>query len=224
MQQQVEREEYDTFLIPPATDQQDTEDEDDQPIQIVDANGKKQLVGYAVVWGAVSSVRRDGFKHRFSKGVITWTKPTAALWNHDYGTPLGGTKNNTLTIIEDDYGAKVTIDLDDSSDGTNAFIRVKNKLVDGMSFGGRRVAYDRTSDPKIIDITGFLADEVSLTLIPAMTETAVTTADKSDELQKNMQAQKERAMRFQKSVIEKSKLALLTVGRASTERRVAMGH
>ncbi|HWE95748.1 MAG TPA: HK97 family phage prohead protease [Tepidisphaeraceae bacterium] len=213
-QQLNEREEYDSFVIPPAAatpdapDGDDTED-DGQPVQIIEQDGKRQLVAYAVVWGAVSSPRRDGFRHRFARGSIVWTDPTTALWHHDYGTPLSSTANTTLKIEEDDYGAKATIDLDQTTDGTNAYQRVKDRLVTGMSFGGRRVAYDRTDDPKVIDVTRFIADEISLTILPAMTETNVVTSDKANELKNSSQAQKEYAMKSQKDRLDKFRLALL---------------
>jgi hypothetical protein len=215
MQQHNDREEYDSFVIPPpavtpdAPDGDDTEDADGQPVEIIEKDGKRQLVAYAVVWGAVSNPRRDGFRHRFQRGSIVWTNPTAALWHHDFGTPLSSTANATLKIEEDDYGAKATIDLDVTTDGTNAYERVKNRLVTGMSFGGRRIAYDRTDDPKVISVTRFIADEISLTILPAMTETNVVTADKADDLQKSVQQQKDYAMQSQKKSLDKFKLAIL---------------
>jgi HK97 family phage prohead protease len=210
MQQPNDREEYDSFVIPPTAPTDDIEDDDaDQTITTIEADGKRQLIGYAVVWGAISSPRRDGFKHQFFRGSITWTSTVFALWHHDYASPLASTGNSTLTVIEDDHGAKVTIDLDATTDGNNAFERVKNRLVDGMSFGGRRLAYDRTDDPKVIKVTAFIADEVSVTIIPAMAETAIVTAAQTDDLQKSIQQKKESDMRIQKTNLAQIKLALL---------------
>jgi HK97 family phage prohead protease len=207
------REEYDSFLIPAATSaadapNADTED-DDSPVQVIETEGKRQLVGYAVVWGAVSSPRRDGFRHRFARGSVSWTTPTLALWHHDPATPLASTSNATLAVTEDDHGAKVTITLDETTDGSNAFTRVKNRLVAGMSFGGRRLAYDRSDNPKVIDVTSFVADEVSVTIIPAMTETNIVTADQTDELAKSAQAMKESQMKSQHNQLSKIRLAML---------------
>jgi HK97 family phage prohead protease len=210
MQQLNDREEYDSFLIPQSSSQS-SEDQEDEPsaIQTVDADGKRQLIGYAVVWSAISGVRRDGFRHQLFRGSITWSQSVYALWSHDIATPLASTINNTLTITEDDHGVLVTIDLDATTDGNNAFERVKNRLVDGMSFGGRRLAYDRTDDPKIIKVTAFIADDVSLTIIPAMAETTIVTAANSDDLQKSLQATKESQMRTQKDHLDRLKLAQL---------------
>ena len=206
---EIDYERYDTFVIPPAAPdaQEDTED-DGQPVKVEDKDGKHQLVAYAVVWGAVSSPRRDGFRHRFNRGSIKWTLPTLALWSHDFNTPLASTQNNTVTITEDDYGALATIDLDNTTDGNNAYERVKNRLVTGMSFGGRRIAYDRTPDPKVIDVTSFLAEEISLTILPAMQETNVVTLDKSNELKPaDMPMQNE--MQKQRQTLSKIRLSLL---------------
>ena len=202
---------YDSFPIPQPEDQEN--DDAGTPIETVDADGKRQLIGYAVVWGAVSSVMRDGFKHRFARGSIKWQTPTAALWHHDYASPLGSTSNSTLTISEDEHGVKVVIDLDATTDGTNAFTRVKNKQVSGMSFGGRRLAYDRTDDPKIIDIISFVADEVSVTMVPAMSETIVTTAGQKEDLQKSVETKKDFAMQMQKMKLDKIKLSMLKPSR-----------
>jgi HK97 family phage prohead protease len=196
---ELDRENYDSFLIPQSSSQS-SEDQEDEPsaIETVDADGKRQLIGYAVVWSAISGVRRDGFRHQFFRGSITWSQSVYALWSHDISTPLASTINNTLTITEDDHGVLVTIDLDATTDGNNAFERVKNRL-----------AYDRTDDPKIIKVTAFIADDVSLTIIPAMAETTIVTAANSDDLQKSLQATKESNMRTQKDHLDRLKLAQL---------------
>lgn len=210
--QHEDHEQYDAFVIPqaPADAQPDTEDgEGDGAIKAVEQDGKRQLVGYAVVWGAISSPRKDGFRHRFNRGSIKWSTPTLALWHHDTGTPLASTDNGTLTVQEDDYGVRVTIDLDDTTAGDDAWKRVNSRLVRGMSFGGVRLAYDRTDNPRIIDVTSFIGGEVTLTPLPAMTETNVVTADQADQLQKIPAGQKENSMAMQKSQLDKLKLALL---------------
>jgi HK97 family phage prohead protease len=209
MQQLNDREEYDSFVIPAAPTEDIEDDDADQTITTVDADGKRQLQGYAIVWGAISSTRRDGFKHQFFRGSITWTSTVFALWHHDYASPLASTGNSTLTVTDDDHGVKVTIDLDQTTDGANAFERVKNRLVNGMSFGGRRLAYDRTDDPKVIKVTAFIADEVSVTIIPAMTETAIVTAANSDDLKKSIQQKKDQEMRMQKDQLRRIQLAQL---------------
>jgi HK97 family phage prohead protease len=210
---------YDTFVIP--NNGEDTEDETN-PITVQETDGKKQLVGYAVVFGAASDVRRDGFKHRFQKGSITWTSPVNALWNHDYGTPLASTSNTTLQLIEDDFGIKVILDLDSTTDGSNTFTRVQNRLVSGMSFGGRRISYNKDpNDPTTIDVTGFVADEVSIVLSPGMTETNIVTSSNTNALEANkQQVIKQHQMKSQLIALDKSKLIMLSVGRVSTGKQV----
>jgi phage head maturation protease len=82
-----------------------------------------------------------------------------------------------------------------------------------MSFGGRRLAYDRTDDPKIIDIISFVADEVSVTMVPAMSETIVTTAGQKEDLQKSVETKKDFAMQMQKMKLDKIKLSMLKPSR-----------
>jgi HK97 family phage prohead protease len=219
--QDNERYDYDGLWTPPpagpAAPAAAPEDVEGEPeaIEAIDKDGKRTLFGYAVVWGAISSPRRDGFRHRFAKGSITWASPTFALWSHDTATPLGSTANQTLVIEEDDHGAKVTINLDSTTEADTALIRVRDRLVNGMSFGGRRLAYDRSADPKVIDVTAFVADDVSLTIIPAMVETSVVTADQA-QLLDDEKKKKGLTTQLQKTMLERIKLSILKpTGRAS---------
>jgi HK97 family phage prohead protease len=190
------REQYDAFTMPPAV--ATAGDDDEEPIESITLDGARRLIGYCVVWGAVSDVRRDGFRHRYARGVIRWADVVDALFQHSLANPLGSTRNNTLSVVEDDYGAKATIALDDTTDGENTYKRVKSKLVVGMSFGGVRLSYTRSPDPKIIDITGFVADEVTVTISPGMTETHIVTAENvADLVKRKAAAQRQQLDRIQ---------------------------
>jgi uncharacterized protein len=206
--EQLEIEQYDTFT-PPAAAPADTTEQDDSPVTVTDADGVKQLSGYAVVWGAISTVRRLGKRHRFSRGSIIWQQPTIALWNHDYSIPLASTENATLVITEDDYGALATITLDNTTDGQNAFQRVLNRLVTGMSFSGTPQAFAATELTDVLDVTSFTVREVSLTIIPAMVETNIVTAGNESDLKKSLQDQKDNGMSLQKNILDRIKLALM---------------
>jgi hypothetical protein len=137
-------------------------------------------VGYAVVWGAVSDLRADGFRHRFNRGSILWAPTVHALWAHSYAAPLASTANKSLVIGEDDTGVRVEINLDDTTDGENTLKRVRSGLVAGMSFGGRRISFVR-AEGNVIDITKFVATEVSALPNPAMVETVIGAGDEAVE-------------------------------------------
>ena len=166
------RESYEAFVTY-STDSSTIEEA--KPLDVVEEDGKRMLTGYAVVWDAVSDLRKDGFRHTFGKGVIQWRKPTNALWSHTLHSPIGTTRNNSLRVTEDDYGARVEIDLPDTSTGRDVYALVRDGYVGGMSFGGVRPvdAVAPTDDPKVRRITQFAADEVTVTISPAMVATSI---------------------------------------------------
>jgi phage head maturation protease len=84
---------------------------------------------------------------------------------------------------------------------------VKSRLVRGMSFSGIRNVNDfaPTADPNVIRITRIVADDVTLTVSPAMVETAVVVANS-----KNLSVEmKERARRDANSKLNMFRLALM---------------
>ncbi|HEX8342844.1 MAG TPA: HK97 family phage prohead protease [Tepidisphaeraceae bacterium] len=170
--------------------------------QIVEQDGGRTLVGYAVVWGAVSDLRADGFRHRFNRGSILWAPTVHALWAHSYASPLASTANKSLVIGEDDTGVRVEIKLDDTTDGENTLKRVRSGLVAGMSFGGRRIGFTR-AEGNVIDITRFVATEVSVLPNPSMAETVISAGDQAVEKMRAAQA------RTTKNKLDTIRLAML---------------
>ena len=195
-----------------ASNQSGTPDVDDDggSVQLLDADGKRTVVGYVIVWGAHSSVRSDGKRHVYNRGSVTWADPTNAFWHHQASAPIGSTANGTLRINEDDHGVKVEIDLDpETTIGRDVYQYVKSRLAQGMSFGGTRYASKPTNDPTVIEVTRFVANDVTITVTPSMTETQVVTADNSEQLSK------ERALARAKTKLDSYKLTALKLGRVS---------
>ena len=58
-----------------------------------------------------------------------------ALWNHDSNYPIGRTKNQTLSLREDDHGLLVEIQPPDTSAGRDVVENIRSGLVSGMSIG-----------------------------------------------------------------------------------------
>jgi HK97 family phage prohead protease len=139
-------------------------------------NGKVTLSGYALVWNVVST-DRGGYKVRLLPGSAQFSTPTAALFNHDFAKPLGGTDNGTLRIFPDSYGVKVEIDLDDSSLGRDVGVWVKGGNVRGMSFsmqnGLEKSHTTSEAGQTIINAEKYLVDEVTVTKVPGFVEALV---------------------------------------------------
>src|SRR3989442_1247147 len=79
------------------------------------ADGKPAtLVGYPMVWGAVST-DRGGYRVRLLKGSPRFVEVTRALFHHDFRDLLADTFSNTLRLPPaDDYGQPVEIELPDT--------------------------------------------------------------------------------------------------------------
>ncbi|MGC4030248.1 MAG: HK97 family phage prohead protease [Tepidisphaeraceae bacterium] len=149
-------------------------------VQIVEQSDARKLIGYAVVWGAISETMPDGFRHRFNRGSIRWLPMVHALVHHQWFLPLAVTTNGTLKLTEDGIGARVEITLGDTTAADDALKNVRAGIIRGMSFGGRRTAFTRTAGD-IIDVTGFIANEVTITARGRIAEAGVDTAENFSE-------------------------------------------
>jgi len=137
------------------------------------------LTGYPIVWGATSS-DRGGYKVRLNKDSANFTSSVLALWNHDFGQPLAGTTNQTLRILAaDDTGVPIELDLDmNTTAGRNTAAYVRSELVGGMSFSMANGFEDYTetkddSGDKIVNAAKYTVDEVSVTPIPAFSDSSI---------------------------------------------------
>lgn len=176
-------------------------------------DGKTTLVGYPVVWGAMSDVRKDGNRHRFAKGSVEFRQPTRALYAHAGGSIIGSTANKTLRIAPDDRGIKVEIDLPNTTLGRDVANLVKDGYVKGMSIGGSIAQSYATNGVR--DLKKFMADEVTVTDDPAMQATSVTvmSAEHATNYEKDLLAMKEHKKEVSK--LNKYKLKMLELGKVS---------
>ncbi len=138
------------------------------------------LVGYAIVWDAISD-DRGGFAVKCVRDSVTFAQPTLALFHHDFRAVLGNTDNNTLRLTSDDHGIKCEIDLPDTSVARDVAELVGKQYVRGMSFSmlfdGLEYDVENADTPDEVQVVkSFNCDEVTITAIPAFTETEIAVA------------------------------------------------
>lgn len=150
--------------------------------KFADGTDKTTLTGYPIVWGATSS-DRGGYKVRLAKDSANFTDTALALWHHDFSKPLAGTANDSLRIGQADaIGIPVEIDLDlNTTAGKDAYAYVSSQLVGGMSFsmanGFEEYSESKEGDDRIINVSKYTVDEVTVTPIPAFSATTVDVKD-----------------------------------------------
>lgn len=156
------------------------------------------LSGYALPWNLLSN-DRGGYKVRLLPGSATFAVPTLALFHHEFTLPIGNTANGTLRTFPDDTGVRVEIDLPDTCAGRDVEELVENKYMTGMSFAiveapwtvrrdARGNVLGITADPAgatvtteagqlIVNASHFVVDEITVTVIPAFTQTTIAVAE-----------------------------------------------
>lgn len=95
-----------------------------------------QISGYAVVFNEPSEDLG---------GFIEYVLPNAfdgvdlsdvlALYNHDFGSLLGRSSANTLSLEVDDKGLHFTLDVPDTTLGHDVYVNIRAGNLKGMSFG-----------------------------------------------------------------------------------------
>ena len=101
-----------------------------------EAEGKKKLVGYAVVFDSRALIW-DYFWEEVAPGAFRKTlqeNDIISLWNHDSNFPLGRTSRGTLTLREDQRGLWFENILPENSWGADAWESVRRGDVQGNSF------------------------------------------------------------------------------------------
>ena len=137
-----------------------------------------QIGGYAVVFNEPSEDLG---------GFIEYVLPNAfdgvdlsdvlALYNHDFGSLLGRSSANTLSLEVDDKGLHFTLDIPDTTLGHDVYVNIRAGNLKGMSFG-----FTVETDTWLTDTTGLPQRtisqvgslyEVSVVGMPAYQETNV---------------------------------------------------
>ena len=101
---------------------------------------KMILEGYAVVFEEETQIGDDewGFREIIDRNAFNGAdmKDVPLKYNHSEAVPiLARTRNKSLTLTVDDKGLKIYAELLDTQDARDMYTRVKNGLLDKMSFG-----------------------------------------------------------------------------------------
>ena len=154
-------------------------------------DGVMRLSGYAAVFND-SSVPLP-FSERIAPGAfrktLSETPDVRLLINHE-GLPLARTKNNTLTLSEDEVGLRFDAELPDTSEARDLYTLIQRGDVDQMSFAFRVIRQKWSPDRSERTLTEVsLADgDVSVVTYPAY---PTTTVEAREHLARAIQAVKE---------------------------------
>jgi HK97 family phage prohead protease len=134
--------------------------------------------GYAAIFNSDSEPLP--FRERIAPGAFIRSLKSRndikLLWNHDTGGVLGSTRANTLSLVEDDRGLKVTASLPNTTTGRDAAELLRRGDVDAMSFGFSvpKGGDEWNSDGTERTLNEIRLHEVSIVAFPAYTATAGT--------------------------------------------------
>lgn len=142
-----------------------------------DVAGRK-LSGYAIVFDAWSQ-DLGGFIERVTPAALRRTlasgQDVRALLDHNPERLLGRTAAGTLQLKADARGLAFSLELPATSYANDVLALVRRGDVRGMSFGffTRKDAWDYAAKPARRDLLDIDVREISITSIPAYTDTSV---------------------------------------------------
>lgn len=149
-------------------------------VRAEEKDGKMSVGGYAAVF-EVETVIYDLFREKIARGAFADSiknDDVRALWSHNMDFVLGRTKNNTLSLREDDHGLAFDLELPDTQLGRDAFTSIKRGDVDGMSIGFQTITHEWTRGTEkelhLRTVRAAKLFEVSPVAFPAYTETQVS--------------------------------------------------
>jgi len=139
-------------------------------------DGVMRLSGYAAVFNDASVPLP--FKERIAPGSFRKTlaeMPDVRLLINHEGLPLARTKNDTLTLTEDDRGLRFNAELADTQEARDIYTLVNRGDVDQMSFAFRVIRQNWNKDRSERTLTEVsLADgDISVVTYPAYPTTSV---------------------------------------------------
>ena len=156
-----------------------------------EGDGTMRLAGYAAVFNDPSVPLP--FSERIAPGAfrktLSETPDVRLLINHE-GLPLARTKNNTLTLTEDETGLYIDALLPDTSEARDLWTLVQRGDVDQMSFAFRviRQSWNKDRTERILTEVSLADGDVSVVTYPAY---PTTTVEARAHLQNAMEALKE---------------------------------
>jgi len=156
-----------------------------------EGDGTMRLAGYAAVFNDPSVPLP--FSERIAPGAfrktLSETPDVRLLINHE-GLPLARTKNNTLTLTEDETGLYIDALLPDTSEARDLWTLVQRGDVDQMSFAFRviRQSWNKERTERTLTEVSLADGDVSVVTYPAY---PTTTVEAREALASAIQAVKE---------------------------------
>ena len=141
-----------------------------------EGDGTMRLAGYAAVFNDPSVPLP--FSERIAPGAfrktLSETPDVRLLINHE-GLPLARTKNNTLTLTEDENGLYIDAILPDTSEARDLWTLVQRGDVDQMSFAFRviRQSWNKDRTERTLTEVSLADGDVSVVTYPAYPTTTV---------------------------------------------------
>ena len=156
-------------------------------------SGTRQLSGYAVAFNQPSQplpFTEYISPHAFDDVDFSQVR---LLYAHDFNNILARVDSGTLSLKTDDKGLFFVADIPDTTLGNDVYTNVENGNIKGLSFNAQidpnnGDAWEQGADGKVIHTINHFASlaEISLTPIPAYTETSVQVARDYKEVLNNM--------------------------------------
>ena len=168
-------------------------------------DGKKKIIeGYFIkynektnLWGDVyESVLPDSVSSSLENNDIR------CLFNHDTGSVLGTTKNNTLTLKSDEIGLWGSVEINErDTDAMNIYERVSRGDINTCSFGFNVISENtewREDGSTHFELSEIDLHEVSIVTFPAYDNTGVQAREKQI-----VERKQEEVERLRKGILEK---------------------
>ena len=167
-------------------------------------SGTRQLSGYAVAFNQPSQplpFTEYISPHAFDDVDFSQVR---LLYAHDFNNILARVDSGTLSLKTDDKGLFFVADIPDTTLGNDVYTNVENGNIKGLSFNAQidpnnGDTWERGADGKVIHTINHFASlaEISLTPIPAYTETSVQVARDYKEVLNNMNTDSSAAVQSQ---------------------------
>ena len=156
-------------------------------------SGTRQLSGYAVAFNQPSQplpFTEYISPHAFDNVDFSQVR---LLYAHDFNNILARVDSGTLSLKTDDKGLFFIADIPNTTLGNDVYTNVENGNIKGLSFNAQidpnsGDTWEQGADGKVIHTINHFASlaEISLTPIPAYTETSVQVARDYKEVLNNM--------------------------------------
>ena len=168
------------------------------------ASGARQLSGYAVAFDQPSQplpFTEYISPHAFDNVDFSQVR---LLYAHDFNNILARVDSGTLSLKTDDKGLFFIADIPDTTLGNDVYTNVENGNIKGLSFNAQidpnnGDTWEQGTDGQVIHTINHFASlaEISLTPIPAYTETSVQVARDYKEVLNNMNTDSSAAVQSQ---------------------------